>query len=108
MPEKSKSADGLTRLLWVCAVLGFIAAEAQVIVAYLSAPTPHSPYGMARLVLAFLVVSIPGIADLKGYFVVRGLSSEVNGGDETKFLWLARNFLIIIIFAYAAIGWAKP
>jgi hypothetical protein len=97
--------DRLTRVLWVGAVLLFILTEAQVIVPYLYASTPHSSFGIGRLLITVLVISVPGIAGLKGYSVVRGLSSAIGSGDEAKLVWVARQFLTIVIVAYVAIGW---
>jgi hypothetical protein len=95
----------VTRLLWVCAVLILIVAEGQIIVSYLHAPAPHPPFGIGRLLMTVLVVSVPGLAGLRGYAVVKRLPSAITGDDQTKLIWLAREFLVISIFAYVAMGW---
>jgi hypothetical protein len=94
-----------TRLLWVCAVLVFIVAEGQIIVSYLHAPASHPPFDIARLLVTVLIVSVPGLAGLRGYAVVRRLPLAIGGDDQTKLIWLAREFLVISIFAYVAMGW---
>ena len=105
MRDKSTIGDGLTRVLWIGAALLFILTEAQVIVPYLYASTPHPSFAIGRLLVTVLLISVPGIAGLKGYSVVRGLSSAIGSDNEAKVVWLARQFLTIVIVAYVAIGW---
>jgi len=96
--------SSVTRVLWVCTVLVFVAAEAQVVAAYLGTPRPHTLLSIGRLLVAVLIVSIPGIAGLKGYQVVNRLSSPVTE-EKGKLIWLARQFLMASISAYIAISW---
>ena len=105
MQDKSTPDAGLTPFLWVLAVSLFILTEAQIVVSYVRIPSQHSWLDVGHLLGMLLVVSVPGIAGLKGYSVVRRLPSVIGGGDEAKVVWLARQFLTIVIFAYVAIGW---
>jgi hypothetical protein len=107
MRDKSGAERTMTQFLWAGAVLLFILSEAQVIVSYLYAPTPHPSFGTIRLLATVLVVSVPGIAGLKGYSVAKGLPSAASAGEEARVAWLARNFLLIVIVAYVAIGWVS-
>jgi hypothetical protein len=105
MQDKSTPDAGLTPFLWVGAVLLFIVAEAQIVVSYFRMSSQHTWLDVGRLLGMLLVVSVPGIAGLKGYSVVKRLPAAISGGDEAKLAWVARNFLLIIIVAYVAIGW---
>lgn len=105
MGDKSTSGDGLTPFLWVGAVLLFILAEAQIIASYVRMPNQHTWLDVGRLLGTLLVVSVPGVAGLKGYSVVKRLPSSISGDDQSKLVWLERQFLTIVIFAYVAIGW---
>ena len=93
----------VTRALWVTAALVFIMAEVLVVVSYFHPVGPHTP-GLKHLLMNILIVSVPGLGALKGYSVARRLS-PVTSQDNGRFIWLARQFLIIGIAAYVAIGW---
>jgi hypothetical protein len=105
MRDKSTLDAGLTPFLWVGAVLLFIITEAQIILSYVHIPTQHTWLDVGRLLGSLLVLSVPGIAGLKAYSVVRRWSSAIGGDDEGKLIWLERQFLTASIFAYVAIGW---
>jgi hypothetical protein len=105
MRDKSGAERTMTQFLWAGAVLLFILSEAQVIVSYLYAPTPHPSFGIVRLFVTVLVLSVPGIAGLRGYSVAKRLPPPISGDDQARLVWLAHQFLTIVIFAYVAIGW---
>jgi len=93
-----------TRILWVCTLLVFTVAEMQVIVSYFRMPGPHSSFGIGHLLATVLIVSVPGIAGLRGYSVARALPLPATS-DQVKLVWVAREFLVISIAAYVAIAW---
>jgi len=105
MRDKSTPDAGLTPFLWVCAVLLFIITETQIIVAYVHIPSQHTWLDVGRLLGSLLVLSVPAVAGLRAYSVVRRWSSAIGGGDEGKLIWLERQFLTASIFAYVAVGW---
>jgi hypothetical protein len=105
MPDQSKAQRTMTHFLWAGAVLLFLLSEAQVIVSYVRGASQHTWLDLGRLLATLLILSVPGIAGLRGYSVIRGLSSPIGADDEGKFIWLAHQFLTIVIFAYVAIGW---
>lgn len=93
----------VTRALWVAAALVFIVSEVLVVVSYLHPTGPRTP-GIQNLLLNILIISVPGLGALKGYSVARRLSPAMSQ-DNGRVIWLARQFLIIGIAAYVAIGW---
>jgi hypothetical protein len=105
MPDQSKAERTMTQFLWAGAILLFILSEAQVIVSYVRGASQHTWLDLGRLLATLLVLSVPGIAGLKGYSVAKGLPSAASAEEEARVAWIARNFLLIVIVAYVAIGW---
>ncbi|HEX2776621.1 MAG TPA: hypothetical protein VHN10_08285 [Candidatus Acidoferrales bacterium] len=105
MPDQSKAERTMTQFLWAGAVLLFILSEAQIVVSYVRASSQHTWFDLGRLLATLLVLSVPGIAGLRGYSVVKRLPPAISGDDQARLVWLAHQFLTIVIFVYVAIGW---
>jgi hypothetical protein len=80
----------------------FLVAETTVIVAFLGLPKVHTSSGIVRLLASVFITSIPGIAAIKGYYVVRRLrlARDVEQEETT---WLSRQFLVTAIAAYGTV-----
>jgi hypothetical protein len=98
------NGHGITRVLWVCALLVFLVAEAVLIVASLGLPEGNSSLPVRSVILNVFLASIPAVVGLSGYKAVRGLAAKANmDSADTTFVWLSRQFLIAAIFAYVAL-----
>ena len=97
-------SDGVTRILWVGALLVFLLAEAVVIVAGLGLPKAHASLGIGQLLLTVFLIAIPGLAGIKGYYVAERLRSKFDAEQQdASFVWLSRQFLLATVFAYTAV-----
>jgi hypothetical protein len=104
MHRKWLFSSSVSWILLACALSVLIVAEATVIVASLGLPNVHTPLGTARLLASVLFTSIPGIAGVRGYYMVKRLRPASDLEQEKTIVpLLSRQFLFTAIAAYAAI-----
>jgi|SRR5579859_3548646 len=90
--------------LLIGALLLLLVAEAMVIVAFAVSPKVHPSSAIEYLLGSLFITCIPGVAGIKGYYMVRRLRSTLDAkGDETTAIWLSRQFLGVTVFAYGAV-----
>lgn len=97
----------ISRIVLACALLMFLVSEGTIIVASLGWPNRRAAsatLGISYLLFNVFVTSIPFVIGIWGCIVVKRMQSKsVGQGDEAAFVWLWRQYLAGIVFAYVAI-----
>jgi hypothetical protein len=94
----------IDRTLLIGTLLLLLIAEAMVIVAFAVSPKMHPSFGIDYLLGSVFITCIPGVAGIKGYYMVRRLRSTLDvKGEDTTAIWLSRHFLGVTVFAYGAV-----
>lgn len=96
----SSSLRLMTRILWICAVAISVTAEMLTIVAFRKIPSDHSFFGLGTKYVIFLIVPLPMVAGINGYYSVR---RRLSSAADDVISALSMQFLITIIMAYAAL-----
>ncbi len=103
MHSKWMLSERVSRILLACSLSVFLVGEAVVVVASLGLPKGPS-LGIGRILVNVLLTSIPGLAGIRGYYVVKRLRSNFDAErQEATFVWLSRQFLAVTISAYAVV-----
>ncbi len=105
MHSKWILSEHVSQIVLACTLTTFLVSEAVVIVASLGFLNGHASLGISRhLLVNVFLTSIPGIAGIRGYYVVRRLRSKLDAErEEATLVWFSRQFLAAAVFAYAAI-----
>lgn len=107
MDNRRQHREWVNRIILGCALLMFLFSEGIVIAASLGWPNHQTAYGtheLLELLVNLFITSIPFVVGIWGCMVVKRVQAKCSvEAEEASFVWLWRQYLTGIVFAYVAL-----